>query len=55
LLIKREAVKKPLEARLKGLEKLIKIREPWVFPGSPVAKTPCSQSRGPGFNPWSGN
>ena len=34
LLIKREAVKKPLEARLKGLEKLIKIREPWVFPGT---------------------
>ena len=24
-------------------------------PGGPVAKTPCSQSRGPGFNPWSGN
>ena len=25
------------------------------FPGSPVAKTPCSQSEGPGFEPWSGN
>ena len=25
------------------------------FPGGPVAKTPCSQRRGPGFNPWSGN
>ena len=24
------------------------------FPGGPVAKTPCSQSRGPRFNPWSG-
>ena len=25
------------------------------FPGGPVAKTPCSQWRGPRFNPWSGN
>ena len=25
------------------------------FPGGPVAKTPCSQCRGPRFNPWSGN
>ena len=25
------------------------------FPGGPVAKTLCSQSRGPGFHPWSGN
>ena len=25
------------------------------FPGGPVAKTPSSQCRGPGFNPWSGN
>ena len=25
------------------------------FPGGPVAKTPCSQRRGPGFDPWSGN
>ena len=25
------------------------------FPGGSVAKTPCSQSRGPGFSPWSGN
>ena len=24
------------------------------FPGGPVAKTPCSQCRGPGFDPWSG-
>ena len=23
------------------------------FPGGSVAKTPCSQSRGPGFDPWS--
>ena len=25
------------------------------FPGGPVAKSPCSQGRRPGFNPWSGN
>ena len=25
------------------------------FPGGPVDKTPCSQCRGPGFNPWLGN
>ena len=25
------------------------------FPDGPVAKTLCSQCRGPGFNPWSGN
>ena len=25
------------------------------FPGDPVAKTPCSECRGPGFDPWSGN
>ena len=25
------------------------------FPGGPVVKTLCSQSRGPGFDPWSEN
>ena len=25
------------------------------FPRGPLAKTLCSQSRGPGFDPWSGN
>ena len=25
------------------------------YPGGPVAETPCSQCRGPGFDPWSGN
>ena len=25
------------------------------FPGGPVAKTPCSWCKGPGFNPRSGN
>ena len=29
--------------------------EPRDFCGSLVAKTPCSQCRGPGCNPWSGN
>ena len=27
----------------------------WDFPGGPLAKTPHSQCRGPGFNPQSGN
>ena len=25
------------------------------FPGGPVAEILCSQCRGPGFRPWSGN
>ena len=25
------------------------------FPGGPVAKTPCFQCRGSGFDPWSEN
>ena len=33
----------------------IKEYEVRDFPGGPVAKTLCSQSMGPGFNPWSGN
>ena len=28
---------------------------PSGLPGGPVAKTPCSKCRGPGFDPWSGN
>ena len=27
----------------------------WGFPSGPVAKTPHSQCRGPGFDPWSEN
>ena len=27
----------------------------WDFPGGPVGKAPCSQCRGPRFDPWSGN
>ena len=35
----------------------LKSRREWArdFPGGRVAKTPCSQCRGPGFDPWSGN
>ena len=32
-----------------------KTPESREFPGGPVVKTPHSQFRGPGFNPWSGN
>ena len=27
----------------------------WDFPGGPVVKTPHSQCRGHGFDPWLGN
>ena len=27
----------------------------WEFPGGPGTKTLCSQCRGPGVSPWSGN
>ena len=30
-------------------------KTPRDLPGGPVAETPCSQFRGPGFDPWSGN
>ena len=33
-------------------KKKMKMRD---FAGGPVAKTPSSQCRGPGFDPWSGN
>ena len=33
--------------------KVLKL-EPGDFPHGLVAKTPCSQCRGPRFNPWSG-
>ena len=39
-------------------QKICSILEPRKsrgFTGSPVTKTPCSQCRGPGFKPWSGN
>ena len=33
------------------------MRKGWLgdFPGGPVAKTACSQCRGPEFDPWLGN
>ena len=34
---------------------LLLKKESWDFPGGTVVKTPWSQCRGPGFNPWSGN
>ena len=36
-------------------EKLLHAETLGDVPGGPVAKTPCSQCRGPGFDPWSGN
>ena len=33
----------------------INLRPYRNFPGSPVAKTPYSQGRGPGLDAWSGN
>ena len=33
----------------------LKFTQSCDFPGGPVAKIPCSQCRGPGFNPWLGN
>ena len=35
-----------------GIIEYVKRRD---FPGGPVVKTPGSQCRRPGFNPWSGN
>ena len=32
-----------------------KIDYMWDLPGGPVAKTSCSQFRGPMFDPWLGN
>ena len=45
---KGKAGKKQQSGKSKGRKKT-------DFPGGPVAKTPYSQCRGPGFNPWSGN
>ena len=38
----------------KGLLQLNNKKANRDFPGGPVGKTPCSQCRGPGFEPWSG-
>ena len=34
------------------LQVKLEIRD---FPGGAVVRTPCSQCREPGFDPWSGN
>ena len=34
---------------------MLKISQERDFPHGPLARTPCSQCRGLGFNPWSGN
>ena len=39
-----------------GMEVRIGINSQWGdFPRGPVAETLCSQCRGPGFDPWTGN
>ena len=35
-----------------GTEQRLKKKSLRDFPGDPVAKTPCSQCRGPKFDPW---
>ena len=43
---------------LSALEMVSKLQlklPPGDFPGGPVAKTPCSQCKGPELDPWSGN
>ena len=35
--------------------RVVQERREGGLPGGPVAKTSCSQCRGPGFNPWSKN
>ena len=40
------------QRKQKNFLKVIDLRD---FSGGPVAKNPCSQYSGPGFNPWSGN
>ena len=34
---------------------MLEVNGFWDFPGGPVAKPLHSESRGPGFDPWSGN
>ena len=41
--------------RLDEAQARIKTAGRGDFPGGPVAVTPSSQCRGPGFDPWSGN
>ena len=39
----------------RDLIRFVYLKEHTDFPGAPVAKMPCSQCRGPKFNPWIGN
>ena len=41
--------------RADGQVTMILENQRWDFPGGPVAMTLHSQSRGPRFDPWSGN
>ena len=43
------------EVRPAGVEKKEQKQMGGDFPGGAVVKTLCSQCRGPGFDPWSGN
>ena len=45
----------PLDESSELLVIVVFVFTPQNFPGGSVAKTLCSQSRQPGFNPWSGN
>ena len=42
-------------SRLPQFKAPFKFTAPWDFPGGSVAKTTCSQCRGPGLDLWSGN
>ena len=46
-----------LNNMIKPYNVILCSHEEWIrdFPAVPVAKTPYSQCRGPGFNPWSRN
>ena len=55
MLIKGEAAKQPPGARLKGPEKLIKIRrQPLGFPGGPVVENPRANAGDAGSSPGRG-
>ena len=43
------------KTKKKKKEKINSKNKERDFPGGPVANTRCSQCRGPGFDPWSGN
>ena len=45
---------KPKANNVSSLFKVLKILKTRDFPGGPVAKTPVSQCRGPGFSPAEG-